>query len=228
MFRLPFILPDGANLLLDLEIEVGRLKDKGWADSTSGTYRTHMKTYLHFCEEYELQPVPCDQNTVELYIAYLVDKKRSAYSSIRSYINIISILHKMHDLQDPIANSWNIKHLLTGVKRELGTSQSCRAPVTQELLLKLKNVLDMSNHNNIVFWATCPTGFFGFLRPNNFLVKGTFNPDINLRRIDVLPCSWGMLLRLKVTKTLQFRAKPIEIVLPSLHNHPLCPVTAIV
>jgi hypothetical protein len=115
----------------------------------------------------------------------------------------------MHDLQDPIANSWNIKHLLTGVKRELGTSQSCRAPVTQELLLKLKNVLDMSNHYNIVFWAACPTDFFGFLRPNNFLVKGTFNPDINLRRIDVLPCSWGMLLRMKVTKTLQFRAKPI-------------------
>ena len=77
-----------------------------------------------------------------------------------------------------------------------------------------------------MFWAACLTGFFGFLRPNNFLVKGTFNPDINLRRIDVLPCSWGMLLRLKVTKTLQFRAKPIQIALPSLHNHPLCPVTA--
>ena len=71
----------------------------------------------------------------------------------------------MHDIQDPTANSWNIKHFLTGVKRELGTSQSCQAPVTPELLLNLKNVLDMSNHNNIVFWAACLTYFFGFLRP---------------------------------------------------------------
>ena len=68
MFCLPFILPEGTNLLLDLEIAVGRLKDKGWADFTSGTYRTHMKTYIHFCEEYELQPVPCDQiNSRTLY-----------------------------------------------------------------------------------------------------------------------------------------------------------------
>lgn len=176
-------------MIADLEIAVGRLKGKGWAESTSGTYATHLKTYLQFCDEYKLQPVPCDQKTVEIYIAYLVDKKHFAYSSIRSYINIISVLHKMHDIQDPISNSWNIQHLLTGVKRELGTSQSCKAPVTPELLLNLRNILDLSNHNNIVFWAACLTGFFGFLRPNNFLVKGTFNPDLNLRRVDVLPCS---------------------------------------
>ncbi|VDI82590.1 Hypothetical predicted protein [Mytilus galloprovincialis] len=216
----------GASRPLDLEITVGRLKTKGWAESTSGTYRTHLKTYVQFCEEYEFKAVPCDEKTVEFYVAYLVDKKHFAYSSIRSYINIISILHKMHNLQDPISNSWNIKHLLTGVKRELGTNQSCKAPVTPELLLSMKKVLDMSNHNNIVFWAACLTGFFGFLRPNNFLVKGTFNPEFNLRRIDVLPCSWGMLLRLKVIKTLQFRSKPIEVVLPHLYNHPLCPVAA--
>ncbi|XP_076114093.1 uncharacterized protein LOC143082338 [Mytilus galloprovincialis] len=221
-----FIFVDGASRPLDLEITVGRLKTKGWAESTSGTYRTHLKTYVQFCEEYEFKAVPCDEKTVEFYVAYLVDKKHFAYSSIRSYINIISILHKMHNLQDPISNSWNIKHLLTGVKRELGTNQSCKAPVPPELLLSMKKVLDMSNHNNIVFWAACLTGFFGFLRPNNFLVKGNFNPEFNLRRIDVLLCSWGMLVRLKVIKTLQFRSKPIEVVLPHLYNHPLCPVAA--
>lgn len=76
---------------------------------------------------------------MELYIAYLVDKKPFAYSSIRSYIHIIGVLHKMHDLKDPVGDSWNIKHLLTGVKPELGTSQSCKAPVTPELLLNLRN-----------------------------------------------------------------------------------------
>ncbi|CAG2248219.1 unnamed protein product [Mytilus edulis] len=57
-----------------LENSVVRLKSKGWASSTSGTYRTHLKP------NYELNPVPCTTKTVE--------------------------------------------HLLTGVKRELGTSQN--------------------------------------------------------------------------------------------------------
>ena len=73
----------------------------------------------------------------------------------------------------------------------------------------------------------CLTGLYGFLRPNNFLVEGSFDPDFNLRRVDVFPCSWGMLVTLKVTKTLQFRSKPIEIVLPMLHGHPLCPYDAL-
>ncbi|XP_052080905.1 uncharacterized protein LOC127718859 [Mytilus californianus] len=223
---LDFNVENGTHLLSDLD-SCRTIKRQGWADSTSGTYRTHLKTYVKFWEDYKLKPVPCDQQqTVELYIAYLFDKKHFAYSSIRCYINIISVLHKMHDLKDLVADFWNIKHLLTGVKRELGASQSCKAPVTPELLLNVRKSLDKSNHNNVVFWASCLTGFFVFLRPNNFLVKGTFNPEINLRRIDVLSCSWGILLRLKVIKTLQFCSKPIEVVLPYLHDHPLCPATA--
>ena len=161
-----------------------RLKSKGWAKSTSGTYRTHLKTYLEFCKKkYDLEPVPCTTKTVELYIAFLVNVKKFAFSSIRSYVNIISVLHKSHDVPDPIASCWNIRHLLTGVKRELGTSQDCKAPITPELLLKFKSILDLDCHYNIVFWAACLTGFYGFLRPNNFLVKGSFDPDFNLRRV---------------------------------------------
>jgi hypothetical protein len=80
--------------------------------------------------------VPCTTKTVELYIAFLVNVKKFAFSSIRSYVNIIYVLHKSHDVPDPIASCWNIRHLLTGVKRELGTSQDCKAPITLELLLK--------------------------------------------------------------------------------------------
>jgi hypothetical protein len=72
--------------------------------------------------------------------------------------------------------------------RELGTSQDCKAPITPELLLKFKSILDLDCHYNIVFWAACLTGFYGFLRPNNFLVKGSFDPDFNLRRV-VTPVS---------------------------------------
>lgn len=182
---------------------------------------------MDFCNEFDFEPVPCTNRTIELYIAFLVDVKKFAFSTIRSYINIISVMHKSRDLPDPITTSWNIKHLLTGVKRELGTSQNCKSPITPQLLLQIKASLDLTCHNNLVFWAACMIGFFGFLRPNNFLIKGAFNPELNLRRMDVSLHKWGMLVELKVTKTMQFRSKPIIILLPRLRGHPLCPFDAL-
>jgi hypothetical protein len=187
---------------------VCRLKSKGWAKSTSGTY-------LEFCGKYDLEPVPCTTKTVERYIAFLVDVKKFAFSSIRSYVNIISVLHKIHDPPDPIASCWNIRHLLTGVKRELGTSQDCKAAITPELLLKFISILDLDCHNDIAFWAACLTGFYGFVRPNNFLVKGSVDSDFNLRRVDVMPCSWGMLVTVKLPRLCNF-------VLSLLRSYFLC------
>ena len=88
-----------------LEITVGLLKGKGWAESISGTYTTHLRTHLQFCDEYKRQPV---QKTI--YIAYLVDRNHYAHRSIRSYIYIKSVLHKMNELHDPTSNSLNMKH----------------------------------------------------------------------------------------------------------------------
>jgi hypothetical protein len=56
---LTFLIPDGGTMEAQvLEDSVCRLKSKGWAKSTPGIYRTHLKTYLEFCEKYDLEPVP--------------------------------------------------------------------------------------------------------------------------------------------------------------------------
>lgn len=111
-------------------------------------------TYLNFV------PVPADQNSVELYIAYLVDIKRFRYSTVRSYLNIVSVLHRQNNLSDPIGQCWTIKHMINGVKRELCTSQSCKAPVTPELLFLIHAKLYFSYRANVVFWAACLVRFF--------------------------------------------------------------------
>ncbi|XP_055956978.1 uncharacterized protein LOC126821198 [Patella vulgata] len=177
MCPLPFIILGGVpdNVLSGLQQSVLRLKRQGLANTTKGTYRTHLKTFLTFCVTYNVNPVPISPDNVELYIAYLVDFKCFAYSSY----------------YDPISQTWSIKHMLTGVKRELGTAQSCKSPVTPKILLSIRSSLDLSVHNNQCFWAACLLGFFGFLRPNNFLVKGLFDPDTHIRRMDVIVHSMG-------------------------------------
>lgn len=104
---------------------------------------------------------------MELYIAYLVDVKRFKFGTIKSYLNIISVLHKSQNLPDPIS-LWSIKHMLTGVKRELGAAQSCKTPITPEILLRISELLDLSNQNNYVFWAACLVGFFWFFKTKQF------------------------------------------------------------
>jgi hypothetical protein len=55
---LTFLIPDGGTMEAQvLEDSVCRLKSKGWAKSTPGTYRTHLKTYLEFCEKFDLETV---------------------------------------------------------------------------------------------------------------------------------------------------------------------------
>lgn len=177
---------------------------KAWASSTISTYNTHLKTYTNVCELYKFECVPAKVSTIEMYIAHLVDVQHFKFSTIKSYLNIISVLHKAHNLPDPVSTSWKIKHMLVGAKRELGTAQSCKAPMTPEILLQIFILLDLSCHNNRVFWAACLVGFFGFLRPNNLLVRGAFDPSIHIQCIDVLPFHWVFLLTVKQSKHYSF------------------------
>lgn len=111
-------------------------------------------------------------------------------------------LHKHNNFVDPIVELLEVIHMLTGVKRELGKSQNCKQHITPDMMLAIGNMLDLSYHNNVVFWAACLVGFWGFLRPNNFLVRGDFDPSRHLRAIDVLPTSCCFLLFLRVTKNI--------------------------
>ena len=83
------------------------------------------------------------------------------------------------------------------------------------------------SYNNIVFWAACLFGFFGFLRPNNFLIKGHFDAQRHIQRQDIVEQPDGFLVNIKITKTMQFRSKPIHIYMPKISGHPLDPHAAI-
>ncbi len=81
---------------------------------------------------------------------------------------------------------------------------------------------------NVVFWAVCLVLFFGLLRKSNALVSGDFSAQKHLCRGDIFAHSWGLHLDLRWTKTLQDKSRVLQIPLPRMQGHPLCPTTAVV
>ena len=210
-----------------LQDQASDLKRKAWASaSTTATYRTHMKSYMDFCDQISVPPLPATSETLQLYVTYLAKVKCFKFCSNQQYLNIIPHMHKLCDLPDPIPQDYQLKYLLMGVKRELGTAQSPVDTATPSHLLRIRSLLDCSSIADLAFWCACLIAFYGLLRPGNVAITGRFEPSKHVRRIDLMPCSWGYLLCLRHTKTIQFRERELHVILPHV-NGVLCPATAL-
>ena len=79
------------------------------------------------------------------------------------------------------------------------------------------------------FWAICLVSFFGMLRKSNLLVKSarSFDAFQQLLRSDFTFYSWGGLVTIRWSKTIQFRERVVRLSLSFLPDSPLSPVTAV-
>ena len=103
-----------------------------------------------------------------------------------------------------------------------------KAPITPQLLLALLSQLDVTTPEGANTWAAALIMFFGLLRRSNVLCSRSvpFNTDIHLRRQDLHFTPSGVQLRIRWSKTLQFRSKEIILPLCRIKRHPLCPTRA--
>ena len=155
------------------------LQNRAFSESTKATYRSHLKSYMVFCIGLNYPMVPLPLEGLQKYVALL--SKSVQYQSIKSYLNIIRILHEEAGLPNPLQN-YATKLSLQGAKRMLGEVSNKKLPITPVLLKGIHSKLQLSHPLDALFWAACLLGFFGFLRKANFLVPKKFNPLIHLTR----------------------------------------------
>ena len=80
----------------------------------------------------------------------------------------------------------------------------------------------------ITFWASCLVAFYSFFRKSTLLPKSNHHScqtEICIR--DLVRSDQGFLLKVKHTKTLQYRHKLLSIPLPTIGESPLCPSAAL-
>lgn len=104
-----------------------------------------------------------------------------------------------------------------------------KKPFTPQILLTLKEHLNLDDPFHATFWAVCLVAFFGLFCKANLLSKGSrqLNPSKHLHWGDILFFSDGVIIINRWSKTIEFSQQILTIALPCISKHPLCPFTAL-
>ena len=218
--------PDANALGGELKAEVSYYRSMNFAENTKKTYRTHLNSYLQFCDQLNILPVPASEENIAKYAAFLA--RRLKPSSIKQYLNIIRVLHLECGKEHPYKDSWVVKTTLNGIEKSKGCKIVKKTPIDPNVLLFIRSKLDLSLKEDAVFWAACLVMFFGLLRKSNLFPDcRRFDIKRQLTRENIEITDDSVILRLLWSKTIQRQEKVFIIKLPYLRDHSLCPVSAV-
>ena len=142
-------------LVKQLEYEVSQYRSHTFADSTKGTYKTHLDCYIKFCLFMGFPSILATTFNTCLYAAFLARSLKA--SSVRQYIGIIGTLHKEFGLKNPLIDNYFVSSLLKGIKRVKGDSHIQKLPMTIDILSRIYNILNFRSSFDSSFWAICLT-----------------------------------------------------------------------
>lgn len=210
-----------------LDQDVQWYRSNSFAASTAKTYSAQLTSYLSFCDQLLIKPVPISQTDLGRYIAFL--SRRLSFSSVRQYLNVVRLLHLDAGLKNPLENNWYVTSILKGVRRVKGDKPSQKFPITLEILRDIFLHLNLYDALDRCFWAACLVGFFSFFRKSNLLIKShiLFDPSRHLCAGDVQFTPEGAILKVRWSKVIQFRERTLYIPLPKIPNSPFCPSAAL-
>ena len=181
---------------------------------------------MSFCQAMGYTPVPASTDTIIRYVTMLA--RTLSYNSIKQYLNIVALLHKQHGLPNPIVGNFHLNNVLKGVRRSISIPPSRKLPITTSILTQILSKLDLMSHLDVVVWASAVTLFSAMLRRGNLLPRpDQLSTDKHLRRQDVTFHPWGTQLRIRYSKTIQFKQRELLIPLPRITDHVLCPTQAL-
>ena len=216
-----FLLPGFASQVYkELAEEVTQFRNQTFAASTRRTYSTHRDTYLQFCFYMNLPSVPATSSTICLYATFLARSLK--FPSIKQYLSIIGLLHKEFGLPNPLLDNWHLSSLLTGVKRVMGNAPMQKLPITLDILRGIFGWLNLNYSVDASFWAICLVAFFGMFRKSHLLstTSGSFDPVRQFTKADFRFFPWGVLVRVRRSKTIQFREKEVFFPFPESQAPP--------
>jgi integrase len=205
----------------ELDLLVDKFSQAALADATKATYKSQLTSFLSFCNNYGYTAIPASTLTLCRYVAFL--SSRLKCNSIHQYLNAVRLLHVHNGFSNPLDNNIRLRAVLKGLQRVMGRVVSRKSPITVDILLRIRQVLQLSIVENASFWASCLIAFYGMLRKSSvFPPKGGY---LKIHNVHVY--KWGVILVLNYSKTVQCKERQHSIPLPWSKQALLCPARAL-
>ncbi len=200
---------------LELIEQAKGFANAAYANNTITAYQKDWKTFKNWCELANFSPLPCDIDTLILYITSLASQKRRI-STIQRHICSIN---KFHTMANYLLNLKSSSFILVwdGIKRTLGVAKQGKSPVLLNTLRDIVRSIKTDSNANI--------------RDRALLL---FSWASAMRRSEIVALNWqdinfieeGMTVNIKQSKTDQFgEGQKIAIVYGKYKD--TCPVLSL-
>lgn len=215
-------------MLGSLDRKVLSMKRAAYAGGTYNNIQTQWRTFLFFCLHFELPFLPTDAVTVHRFIAFLARSMSSA-QSVRNYLNGVKTVHLCSGFNFEHLRSFDYSLIIKGLAREKLHLPKKALPVTPDLLLRIRNILDLESVDGASFWCACVLGFLLMLRKSNLVPESEnkFDPVKHFCREDIAFNSVGIFIRIKWSKTNQCSDRLVSVPLLKNTGSALCPLWAV-
>ena len=212
--------------LADLRSDTVKSRRAAFSPGTGKNLRVQFKSFVLFCNYFKLCAVPVSQDTLDIYVQFLSRSFKSIVS-IKNYVNGVKVLHLTVGAPFP-ETDYAFQLLLRGLGRLNPHEEAQALPVTPLLLLRIHEIMDLSNTFNKALWAVFVMSFFLFARKANMVPPSVTQFDVrkHLARGDISDSVDGLVVVFKWSKTIQLGERHLTIPLLALPDSHLCPVRA--
>ncbi len=204
-----------------LRASVRKFALKSRAENTIVNYRSSWQAFESWCKDSGAVSLPASPDMVIGYLANMAEAGYKA-STIGRHLAAIAAAHTTAKLPDPTKDN-NVKMVMMGIRRELGTLPDKQSPITDDELRKLIAVTGdglLGARDR----ALLLVGFGGAFRRSELVAVDV--ADIRLNPALSKAEGGELKVTLRRSKTDQEGAGMVKVI-PSLTDKTLCPVTAL-
>lgn len=161
-------------------------------------------------------PLPCSSKWVALYATWLA--RDLSYSSILNYLSGLNFYLKQNGSPTIAYSDYYVAATLKGIKRAKGDAPKRAPPLLPGMLYKIFAGLTL-NSGHTAWRAAVLLSFRALLRKSQVT-----DSEAALKRSDFTFFDWGMVVRVRRCKTIQFAERVLEIPVAKCCNRALCAV----
>ena len=185
--------------LEQLKLECKALQKRYISNESIKTRSSQVNKYYKFCEEFDLDPIPCPTYRVAWYVTWMTRTLKAV--SIRNYVTGLSEHLKGEGAPSVDYGDVGISRCIAASSRTLGEEVRRAAPILPGHMVKMfTHITEEPIHNTLR--AAFLTAFRAMLRKQNVTLS-----EAVLRRRNFTFTEWGMLVEVEKSKTIQKRRK---------------------